>query len=161
MQLVGRNVPCKQHCASGPQQHLICTDDVTAVRRTLQRWHIWNTIASSSSSNPKTSANWWIFLILYLRRRYAATVAANAATKSSMPVIHAWLSPSHRRSVFEGRFELLRPSVRGTPSYLWAQFLTFLITSSFDFSKFSDQLLLLRMRFLRKKCSENVLFYVP
>ena len=41
MQLEGRNVPCKQYCcASGLQQHLIiCTEDVTAARRTLQRLH--------------------------------------------------------------------------------------------------------------------------
>ena len=29
---------------------------------------------------------------------------------------HPCLSPTYTRSVFEGRFELLRPSVRGTPS---------------------------------------------
>ena len=32
------------------------------------------------------------------------------------------LSPSNPRSLFEGSFELLRPSVRGKPSYLWALF---------------------------------------
>ena len=30
-------MPCKQYGACGLQQHLICTEDVTAVRRTLQR----------------------------------------------------------------------------------------------------------------------------
>ena len=60
MQFGGRNVPCKQYCASGLQQHLvICTEDVTAARRTLQRLQIFSgdTTASSSSSNPRTSAN--------------------------------------------------------------------------------------------------------
>ena len=38
MQLEGRNVPCKQYCTSGLQQHQIFwTEDVTAARRTLQR----------------------------------------------------------------------------------------------------------------------------
>ena len=37
MQLEDRNVPCKQYCASGLQQHIICTEEVTAVRRTLER----------------------------------------------------------------------------------------------------------------------------
>ena len=61
---------------------------VTAVRRTLQRLHICfrDTIASSSSTNLKPRGNYWMFLILYLRRRYAATAAATAATQSSMPV---------------------------------------------------------------------------
>ena len=67
MQLEGRNVPCKQYCASGLHQHLIiCTEDVTAARRTLQRLHIFSrdtTTASVSSifssCNPinRTSAN--------------------------------------------------------------------------------------------------------
>ena len=39
MQLEGRNVPCKQYCASD-FQHLICTEDVTAIRHTLQRLQI-------------------------------------------------------------------------------------------------------------------------
>ena len=39
MQLESRNVPCKQYyCASGLQRHIIiCTEGVTAARRTLQR----------------------------------------------------------------------------------------------------------------------------
>ena len=48
------------YCASGLQQHLvICTEDVTAARRTLQRLQIfsWDTTASSTSSNPRMSAN--------------------------------------------------------------------------------------------------------
>ena len=38
---------------------IICTEDVTTARRTLQRLHIFSgdTTASSPSSNPKTSAN--------------------------------------------------------------------------------------------------------
>ena len=63
---------------------------------------------------------------------------------------HPRLPPTYKRSVFEGRFELLRPAVWGTPLYRYKlqiflfRFI-FLITS-----KFSDQLLL-RKRFLRKK----------
>ena len=59
MQLAGRNVPCKQCCANGLQHHIICEEDVTAVRRTLQRLQICSrdTIASSLSSNLRTSAN--------------------------------------------------------------------------------------------------------
>ena len=59
MKLDGRNVPCKQYCASGLQHHLIIgTEDVTAAGRTFQRLRICSrdTIASSSSSNPGTSA---------------------------------------------------------------------------------------------------------
>ena len=84
MQLEGRHVPCKQYyCASGLQQHLIiCTEDVTAPRRTLQRLQISSrdTTVSSSSSNPRTNANWLIFFILCLRRRYVATTTVTAAT---------------------------------------------------------------------------------
>ena len=52
IQLEGRNLACKQYCASG-LQHLIYTGDVTAVRRTLQRSQICSrdTIASSTSGN--------------------------------------------------------------------------------------------------------------
>ena len=60
MQLEGRNVTRKQYCASDLQQHLIiCTENVTAARCTLQRLHIFSrhTTPSSSSSNPRTSAN--------------------------------------------------------------------------------------------------------
>ena len=44
-------------------------------------------------------------------RRYAATVAATAAAQSHIYV-------SHTRPIVEGRFELLRTPIRGTPSYL-------------------------------------------
>ena len=65
---------------------------------------------------------------------------------------HPGTCPSYTRSVFEGRFEILRPSVRGTPWYPWVQFLCsiFFMVTSFVFSKFSDELLL-RKRLLRKK----------
>ena len=60
MQLEGRNVPCKQYYGSGLQHHLIiCTENVTAARRTLQRLYRYvarDTIASSSLSNPRMSA---------------------------------------------------------------------------------------------------------
>ena len=82
-QLVDRNVPCKQCCASGLQQHVnICTEDVTAARRTLQSPQISSreTTASSSLSNPRKSANWLVFLILCLRRQHAATATVTAAT---------------------------------------------------------------------------------
>ena len=45
-----------------------------------------------------------------LRRRYAATAAAIAATESSIPA-------NLHEVCFEGRYDFLRPSVRGTPSY--------------------------------------------
>ena len=50
------------------------------------------------------------FFILCLRRQYAATTAVTAAT-----VIHARFQPTRGQSVFDGGFEVLRPSVRGTP----------------------------------------------
>ena len=83
MQLEGRNVPCKNYCVWGLQQHVvICTEDVTTARRTLQSLQISSrdTTTSSSSSNPRTSTNWLLFLILCLRRRYAATAIVTAAT---------------------------------------------------------------------------------
>ena len=48
---------------------------------------------------------------LFLRRRYIATAAAQSSLSVSIPY--------KRSAVFEGRFELLRKSVRGTPSYLY------------------------------------------
>ena len=64
------------------------TENVTAVRRTLQRLQICSrdTIVSYLSSNPRTRASWLIFLILCLWRRYAATAAVTAATQLSILV---------------------------------------------------------------------------
>ena len=61
MKLEGRNVSCKRYCANGLQLYLICSEDVTAVRRTLfakaTDMFSGHTIASPSSSNLRTSAN--------------------------------------------------------------------------------------------------------
>ena len=69
------------------QHHLIiCTEDVTGARRTLQGYiQIFSrdTTASSATSSPRTSANILVFFILCLRRRYAATATVTAATQSS------------------------------------------------------------------------------
>ena len=53
--------------------------------------------------------NWAMFFILCLRRRYAATAAATAATQSFTYVF----TPSTRTRlfVFEGRLDLMRASV--------------------------------------------------
>ena len=67
VQLEGRNVPCKQCCASGLQQHLIiCTKGVTAARLRLP----------NRVTLERVPTNW----ILCLRRRYAATATVTAAT---------------------------------------------------------------------------------
>ena len=97
-------------CASGLQQHLICTEDVTTVRRTLQREQMCSrdTIASSTWSDL---IDFYIFYSLL-----AASICCHRGRHRCDTVIHACLLTC-TRSVFESRLELLRPSVRGTPSY--------------------------------------------
>ena len=105
-QLEGCNVPCKQYCcASGLQRYLIiCTVPrmSTAARRTLRKLQICSrdTIASSSWSNPRTSANWLIFLIISLWSGYSAPDAVTAATQSSMPI-----SNLHEVCVWRHKFD--------------------------------------------------------
>ena len=125
MQLADRNVPFKQCYASGLQQHhLICNEDIVVkclllvVRRALQIKPTDNiydfllgkfAIVSSPSSNSRTSAN----LIDLL----AASICCHRGRpRCNAVIVLIMLSPSHTRFVFEGRFELLRQSVRGTPS---------------------------------------------
>ena len=73
----------------------------------------WDMIASSSSSSPRTSAYCFLFLFVFL-----STCGVEILPPPQRS--HSCLSTSHTRSVFESRFELLLPSVRRTPSYLYA-----------------------------------------
>ena len=73
---------------------------------------------------------------------------------------HPCLFPTYTRSVFEGRFELLSPSVRGTPSYRSYHITTiFLITFSFIFPNFLTNYS--ESAPSEKKLPENVFFSVP
>ena len=73
---------------AAPTTSIICTKDVTAVRRTLQRLQcvLETRLHLPRGAALRTSANGLLFLILRLQRRYAATTAVTAATLSSMAV---------------------------------------------------------------------------
>ena len=68
------------------------------------------TIASSTWSSPERVPTDWYFLF--------SAYGVNMLPPRPSPLRHGHpcLSPTYTRSVFEGGFELLRPSVRGTPS---------------------------------------------
>ena len=90
MHLEGRNAPCKQYCARGLKQHMICTENVNVVRCTLQRLQVCTraTIASFTWSSSQNECQLIDIFILCLRRQYAATAAVTAATQSSMPIFN-------------------------------------------------------------------------
>ena len=92
MQLEGRNGPCKQYCASSLQHHTICPEDVTAVRRTLQRLHMCSrdTIASSTWSSPQNECQ----LIDIFYSLLAASICCHRSRHCCDTVIHACLQPT-------------------------------------------------------------------
>ena len=83
MHLEGRYVPCKQYCASGLQQHIICTENVTAVRYTLQRLQMCSraTIASSTWNKYQLIDNFYSPL--------AASICCHRGRCGCDTVIHA------------------------------------------------------------------------
>ena len=156
MQLVTRNVLCKQSCASGLQQFKYqvacnmlyrgrncCTMHGAKTSEMFSR----DAIASSSSSNPRKSTN-----IL----DSASGIGMLSPRPPPLRRSHPFMSPSHTRSVsvFGGRFELYkRPSVGETLRISGPSFSDQVFSDNFflRFSRFSDQPLLLRKRPLRKK----------
>ena len=88
MQLADRNVSCKHCCASGLQQHLICTEDVNVTTHVAKATDIFSGGLDCIFlvEQPQNECQLIGILILHLRRRYAATAAATAATQSSMHV---------------------------------------------------------------------------
>ena len=109
METVLRKWPPTEH-------HLItCTADVSAARRTLQRLQISSRdmIASSSSSNlERVSTDCYLLFS-------ACGVNVLPPRPSPLQRCHPCLYPTYTRSAFEGKFELLRPPVRGTPWYCY------------------------------------------
>ena len=83
MHLEGRYVPCKQYRASGLQQHIICTENVTAVRYTLQRLQMCSraTIASSTWNKYQLIDNFYSLL--------AASICCHRGRCGCDTVIHA------------------------------------------------------------------------
>ena len=154
MQLEGRNVPCKQYTSG--LQHVICTEDVTAVRRTLQRLQICSrdTIASSSSSNPRTSANRLTFSVICLRPRYAAPAAINRCNA----VIYACLQPTQGLCLKADLNFGVSPSA-GRFFRIATKYITILITSSSVFFPHFRTNCSSESRFLRKINDPKTFFF--
>ena len=91
IQLEDRNIPCKKYCASG-LQHIICTEGVTAVRRTLQRLLMCSrdTIASSTWSNHQNECQ--LFGTFY--SLLAASICCHRGRHRCDTVIHVCLQPT-------------------------------------------------------------------
>ena len=126
----GRNVPCKQYYASGLRQHIIiCTDHVTAARRTLQTLHICyrDTIASSSSSKLERVPTDCYFYSLP-----AASICCHRGRHRCNAVVHACLQPTRGRCLKANLNFCVRPS--GGRLRIATNF--FLITSSSVFPNF-------------------------
>ena len=104
MHLEGRNVPCKQYCASGLQQHIMCTENVTAVRCTLQRLQMCSraTIASSTWNECQL-----IDIFYYL---LAASLCCHRGHHRCDTVIHACLQPTRGLSLKKDLNFCVRPS---------------------------------------------------
>ena len=105
----------KTVCVSGLQQHPICTEDVTAVRRTLQRLQMCSrdTIAFSTWSNPYNECQ----LIDIFYSLIAASICCHRARHPrDTTVIHACLQPTRGLCLKADLNFCVRPSVRGTPS---------------------------------------------
>ena len=92
MHLEGRNVPCKQYCASSLYQHTICTENETAVRRTLQRLQMCSraTVASSTWSSPQNACQ----LIDIFNSLLVASICCHRGRHRCDTVIHACLQPT-------------------------------------------------------------------
>ena len=104
----GRNMPYIQYCTSGLQQHIICTEDVTAVRRTLQRLQVCSrdTIASPTSSNPQNECQ----LIDILGSLLAVSICYHSGRHRRNAVIHAGLQPTRGLRLKEALNFCVRPS---------------------------------------------------
>ena len=135
-------MPCKQNCASGLQQHLICTENATAYT------------SHAAKATEMFSGNDCIFLVEQPPERvptdrYSRFSACGVDMLPPRPPTlqrsHPCLSLSRTRSVLERRFELLRPSIRRTPSYSVDPMFFYQVFSDHNvflhFFKFSDQLL--------------------
>ena len=160
MQLEGRNVPCKQCCASGLQRHLIiCTEDVncctTHVTKSTDLFSGYDCIFLAEQPYNEYQLIDMFYSLL------AASICCYRVRPSLLQRSHLFLSPTlYTRSVYEGRFELLRPIRVGDAfvSLLHNYFSEpFVCYNVFRFSRFSDQLFL-RKRFLGKKVIQKRVF---
>ena len=111
MQLEGHHVPCKQYSASGLIffKHIICTEDVTAVRRTLQRLRTCSrdTVASSILSSPYHECQ----LIDILHSLLVASICGHRGRHRRTAVIHACLQTTRGRLCLKANLNFCaRPS---------------------------------------------------
>ena len=94
MHLEGRNGPCKQYCARGSNNiyQVICTENVTAVRCTLQRLQMCSraTIASSTWSSPQNECH----LIDISDSLLAASICCHRGRHRCKAIIRACLQPT-------------------------------------------------------------------
>ena len=114
MQLEGRNVPCKQNCmckrpptASNMYRGRKCC--TTHVTKAIYMFSGHDCIFHVEQPLERVQTDWYCLFS-------PCSVDMLPPRPSPLRHSHPCLAPTYTGSVFEGRFELSRPSVRGTPS---------------------------------------------